>query len=446
MSEEFKKDYSSFFEKVKKFKEKQNKQKQRGLNDYNLLTTVLSVDDEVRLHSRMLHSLLRPDGLHYQGSLFLELFLDIIDFRDKSFEIEEARVEREYMGVIDLYITDEKKHIIIENKIHACDQESQIKRYIELIIENGEKEDNNKVLPEDITVIYLSIAEDGPSKKSLGKIDEDSKEYFTLSKNSKKLDYTGYHKDLIGCALDFKSVHYKTDILEWLNTCQYEVQNITNLNEAIRQYIEVVHEISGTTVQKTTQLKDFLGEKDVYHIASEIYRLVSKGKIDSIEHSELAEEVHAEFLRTLDEKYKFLGENIGQSLSAKLDKNEVNGIKKIAPFILNTSQKQYANDHYLDLFLENGIRIQLQYKKKDENYFKLDRINVYQGTYRKKIEEKHYPISIDFNINDFYKLLTNEEDMKKICQEHAENPKLIEQLKEAIEYGNNIENLCKEEK
>ena len=51
------------------------KQKRRGLNDFNLFTTLLNKGDEVRLHSRFIASLLNPKGLHYQDSLFLEIFL-----------------------------------------------------------------------------------------------------------------------------------------------------------------------------------------------------------------------------------------------------------------------------------------------------------------------------------------------------------------------------------
>ncbi|APW65285.1 hypothetical protein LPB137_05195 [Poseidonibacter parvus] len=127
-----------FFEDMKNFKEKQTKQKQRGLNDYNLLTTVLNAHDEVRLHSRVIGSFLDINGLHYQGSLFLEKFLSILDVKDFEFDIDNSKLVLEYNN-IDLYLTDGQKHIIIENKVYAYDQENQIKRYIELIKEeNGE--------------------------------------------------------------------------------------------------------------------------------------------------------------------------------------------------------------------------------------------------------------------------------------------------------------------
>jgi len=64
------KNYKNYFEKIKQFKIEQDKQKKRGLNNYNILSSVLNISDEVRLHSRMIFSLLNPNGTHYQSSLF----------------------------------------------------------------------------------------------------------------------------------------------------------------------------------------------------------------------------------------------------------------------------------------------------------------------------------------------------------------------------------------
>ena len=62
----------------KKFKRLQKNQKMRGLNDFNLFTTLLDKSDEVRLHSRFLHFLLDPTAEHSQGALFQEK-LSVID-------------------------------------------------------------------------------------------------------------------------------------------------------------------------------------------------------------------------------------------------------------------------------------------------------------------------------------------------------------------------------
>lgn len=418
MNEERKEEHSHFFKEMKKFKEKQNKQKERGLNDYNLLTTVLSADDEVRLHSRMLHSLLDPNGLHYQGSLFLELFFDILGFKDKKFEIEKARVELEYKH-IDLHITDGKKHIIIENKIHASDQESQIKRYIEKIIK-PEDEDTISVLPENITVIYLSIDRKKPSDYSLGKIDN-SKEYFELSNDGSELQYKGSNDILKDSVIKFKSIHYQKDIVDWLKRCQYEVQNITNLNEAIRQYKEVVEIISNKYESKCTQMKDFLGKinSENLEIASKIYKEPDTYKSDN---EELVEDILNHFLRTVDERYQFVAIKIVDEIKRKFDEAISNKIRNVKGIILN-GEKRYANNHYIDLVLENEIRIQLMYR----NDFKLIRINVYNIEDNPAIAWEN-----DFKIKNLYKLLTSEELIDELCTKHANDDKLIDEIKKLI--------------
>ncbi|WP_082287489.1 PD-(D/E)XK nuclease family protein [Moritella viscosa] len=54
---------------------KQEQQKLRGLNDYNMVNVVRKANQEVGMHSNVLYSLLDPNGLHYQNDLFLSLFI-----------------------------------------------------------------------------------------------------------------------------------------------------------------------------------------------------------------------------------------------------------------------------------------------------------------------------------------------------------------------------------
>jgi len=242
-------DYKNIFEQIKKFKKEQNRQKQRGLNNYNILTTVLKEHDEVRLHSRMIASLLDPSGEHYQSNLFLDKFLKVLNVPEFQIDSEKCSVYREYEN-IDLYITDSNKHIIMENKIYARDQKEQIKRYIEKI----EKKNSNLKF-NDILVIYLSLDRDEPSEYSLGNL--------SIKDNLIK-------RDSESIAL-FKSIHYKPELLTWLEKSQYEIQNITNLNEVFRQYIDVVKMINNQYEDKIMSLSDYIKDnKEVYELAMEI--------------------------------------------------------------------------------------------------------------------------------------------------------------------------------
>jgi len=249
-----KKEIEQLFTEINKFKKEQNKQKKRGLNDYNLLTTVLKYHDEVRVHSRIIASLLDIYGSHYQDTFFLDKFLEIVGIQDYNSSNSKIYLEHKQ---IDLYLTDGTRHIIIENKIWARDQKSQIKRYIKTILE-----ENNDLKDSDIYVIYLSINRETPSSYSLGKVDNTTKEeYFKINGNI--LEYKGEEEILKDKKIKLISLHYKDKILEWLNKCQYEVQNITNLNEVFNQYINVVKMLSGKYKGKILKMEDeILLEKD----------------------------------------------------------------------------------------------------------------------------------------------------------------------------------------
>lgn len=245
-----------FFEDMKIFKEKQTKQKQRGLNDYNLLTTILNAHDEVRLHSRVIGSFLDINGLHYQGSLFLEKFLSILDIKDFEFDIDNSKLVLEYNN-IDLYLTDGQKHIIIENKVYADDQENQIQRYIELI-----QNENETLEVNDILVIYLSINRQKPSIYSL--------DHLTIKDNYICKD----EKELTL----FKNINYHTEIIDWLKLCLNEIQNITNLNESILQYLSVVEKITNKYKGKVMEIKDFLLEEDNLKLVTELETPIKDAK------------------------------------------------------------------------------------------------------------------------------------------------------------------------
>ena len=285
--------YKDFFEKIEIFKNEQNKQKQRGFNNYNILTSVLNKSDEVRLHSRMIFSLLNPNGTHYQSSLFLEKFLNAINMNNFKLNLQNCSIYKEYNN-IDLYITDGDKHIIIENKIYAKDQKNQIQRYIEMI-----EAENQKLSEEDILVIYLSLDREKPSSYGLGDLKIENN---FIERKSEKI------------AL-FKSIHYNKEILNWLKSSQYEVQNITNLNEVFNQYIDVVKMLNNQYKDKVMSLSDYIKEnKSFYKIAVEIQsefpeirRNIVESFFEKIKfylQSELGKDWTIELIGDLSKRYK----------------------------------------------------------------------------------------------------------------------------------------------
>jgi len=192
-----------------------DRQRAMGKHDYNIFTLFHDFSDEVNLHSNFIASLLDPNGDHYKGDLFLKLFLETCGIDDFSIDTSRATVFKEFKH-IDIYISDGKKHIILENKVYAKDQPTQIARYIEAIKKEGAED-------EDIYVLYLHPDGKLPDNQSFG----------------------DYHAKLLGenPSIKFKVISYGNEILEWIDRCKNEVSNITDLNVFLSQYKDVIEMI-----------------------------------------------------------------------------------------------------------------------------------------------------------------------------------------------------------
>lgn len=192
-----------------------DRQRAMGKHDYNIFTLFHYFSDEVNLHSNFIASLLDPNGDHYKNDLFLKLFLEMCGIDDFSIDTSTATVFKEFKH-IDIYISDGKKHIILENKVYAKDQPTQIARYIETIKDEGAKD-------EDIYVLYLHPDGKLPDDQSFG----------------------DYHAKLLGenPSIKFKVISYGNEILKWIDRCKNEVSNITDLNVFLSQYKDVIEMI-----------------------------------------------------------------------------------------------------------------------------------------------------------------------------------------------------------
>ena len=212
----------SMLKQIKVLNDKLEIKKLRGNNDYNLFLALLDINDEVRLHSRFIYSLLDPNSLHYQKELFLELFIKACRLEDLGLDPQNAKVYKEYEN-IDIYITDGTKHIILENKINAGDQEAQIKRYIKTV----QKENDGEA---EIYVLFLSPQGREPSDYSLSGL---------KIGDGKILDKNGDE------TAKFKAISYDKEITAWLDLCLEETGNLTNLATVISQYKNVIEKIYG---------------------------------------------------------------------------------------------------------------------------------------------------------------------------------------------------------
>ena len=229
----------------RKIKEQRKEKFERGEN-YNIFYDLGFMSDEVHLHSMFLANLLNPKGSHGQRGKFLEAFLKMlqktfpaisadsleIDTTIASVEVEKyiGRQTDSEGGRIDIYLTDGKHSIIIENKIYAVDQHHQMLRYWNYgMSQKGDDTEKSFVL------IYLTLDGCSPSKESLG---EDLKEN------------------------DIVCLSYKSDIRGWLDRCVELASRTPLVRETINQYISTIDILTNNVMEDNKELLDILSKEE----------------------------------------------------------------------------------------------------------------------------------------------------------------------------------------
>ena len=228
-----------------KIKEQRKEKFERGEN-YNIFNDLGFMSDEVHLHSMFLANLLNPKGSHGQRGKFLEAFLKMLqksfpaisadslelDTAIASVEVEKyiGRQTDNEGGRIDIYLTDGKHSIIIENKIYAVDQHHQMLRYWNYGM-SQKVNDTEK----SFVLIYLTLDGCSPSKESLG---EDLKEN------------------------DIVCLSYKNDIRGWLDRCVELASRTPLVRETINQYISTIDILTNNVMEDNKELLDILCKEE----------------------------------------------------------------------------------------------------------------------------------------------------------------------------------------
>lgn len=246
-----------------KIKEQRKEKFERGEN-YNIFNDLGFMSDEVHLHSMFLANLLNPKGSHGQRGKFLEAFLKMlqktfpaisadsleIDTTIASVEVEKyiGRQTDSEGGRIDIYLTDGKHSIIIENKIYAVDQHHQMLRYWNYgMSQKGDDTEKSFVL------IYLTLDGCSPSKESLG---EDLKEN------------------------DIVCLSYKSGIRGWLDRCVELASRTPLVRETINQYISTIDILTNNVMEDNKELLDILSKEEnldaIYDIVNNKNAVVNK--------------------------------------------------------------------------------------------------------------------------------------------------------------------------
>lgn len=182
---------------------------------FNVFNILGLESNEVRLHSALLAELLRPNGMSGVRNAFQKAFLAILGLPENY--IVDGRVSVELSigtttdtegGRIDIIMEDGNHAIIIENKIYAQDQPSQLLRYTNFAKDN---------YPHGYRLLYLTL---------------DGKE---ASDDSAQ-----------GCP--YQCISYKNEISKWLEECARISFDRPLVRETIRQYINLIKQLTNQSM------------------------------------------------------------------------------------------------------------------------------------------------------------------------------------------------------
>lgn len=210
--------FTDFKNRYEVFDDRMSELKQKETPFYNIFEILNIKHRETKLHTPFLVHLLDPKASHEQGSLFLDKFLKKVlklsyHFKDMvNFEIhEELSHDQGRVDIIMLFeYEEEKKSIIIENKVYAGDQKNQLKRYYDYLIHDLQL---NK---ENILLAYLTPRGEMPTPRSI-----DFKITNQLMKE-KNLVLIGYQEHIISwlteCWENVKSDRVRYILIQYINT------------------------------------------------------------------------------------------------------------------------------------------------------------------------------------------------------------------------------------
>ena len=314
-------------------KTQQKERRKRGEN-FNIFKVLGLSYSEVRLHSAILAELLNPEGDHGLGDKFLKAFIEIVIGKkaNLNFDTRSAKTDVEFYigrisknkkkgGRIDIFIRDNNKAIIIENKINAIDQPWQLYRYNNYA--EGIYHTGNYIL------LYLTLDGHQPSEESTGK-DPDFT-YFCIS--------------------------YSKDIMDWLNTCHRIATSHPIIRETIVQYInnlkQILNIMSDENQQKTLDclMKNTEATLQILALQQEIGIKIRKKFIEE-RLKALAEEHGMDF--EFDDKFLSL-ENDNEQLKFKLKE-----YPKEYPKVYFAIQKYQKKGIYYSIYNDSGKRVDIE--------------------------------------------------------------------------------------
>jgi hypothetical protein len=246
--------------------------------NFNIFSIMSMEKNEVYTHSAIILELLNPNGNHGQDDVFLKAFIDIVNSnieREKNLNnkipylnnceglkehtIKEFLEIKPSGGRIDIYITNKKQSIIIENKIDADSQPDQLLRYYNYAI---------KKYKDEFWLIYLQKTENNHTE-------DDLKYSCGINDN---------HHNSIETKAKIIKITYENEILQWLKECLKHTSNLPIIRETINQYIHLVNKItnqSNNNLMSEDLIKLIVSSKENIESTLEIQKLnIGKALVD----------------------------------------------------------------------------------------------------------------------------------------------------------------------
>lgn len=304
--------------------------------NFNIFSILRNEYDEVNLHSKFITELLKDKNY---GRKFIELLLPIIGVEKINYK--RVNIFSEYSikdnGRIDIilkfFLEDNKKVIVIENKIYADDQYQQLKRYYDSMLMEGYKS-------EEIELVYLTLAGAEPSEDSIKGLPAAVRE-------------------------NMRIISYKDDIITWIEDCIKEVAQVPIIRETLVQYESLLKKITGKGERiMTEEMKNMiLSNKDYLDMVYKLTDVLVKIK----------QELQLKFWEKLEEK-------LNNSLNLQLEKrleypNHHYSENLIEKFYTNSRNNRFYGLMYFIKDLENRGKLYLRIEVSDNLYFGFRIIN-----------------------------------------------------------------------
>ena len=237
--------------------------------NYNLFRE-LHIGHNELIFSRMIASVLKTNVGNLHGTIVKAFIgsLDLDDIEGIDFKYNEATVDTEYVigeidndkevgGRVDLILkipvgNGNKVGFIIENKLFADDQNTQIIRY-----KNHAKSEYQKYY-----VLYLTLDGHEPSDCSVKR------------KNNPRLE----------AEEDYYCISYSNTILQWLNSCEEFTGNFSLIREAIHHFSNQIKHLTGQDMnaEEEKEIFNLLLKDGNLEIADFIFRNMDKVKTQQV--------------------------------------------------------------------------------------------------------------------------------------------------------------------